>query len=104
MFVVDVLSSRLVPDELWTIVEPLIPPFQRRVQGGGTAAVDGRSVFTAIVLPALMVSVFVGVAKVVVSPTLGAETVVCPRRPRVHGWRLARICRASGRFVVPRRF
>ena len=43
------LASRLVPDELWAIVEPLIPPFQPRVQGGGTAAVDARSVFTAIV-------------------------------------------------------
>ncbi len=46
---VDVLSSRLVPDELWAIVEPLILPFRPREQGGGTAPVDARSVFTAIV-------------------------------------------------------
>lgn len=48
-FVVDVLSRRLVPDELWALVEPLIPGFGVRPQGGGTAPVDDRAVFTAIV-------------------------------------------------------
>jgi transposase len=47
--VVDVLSRRLVPDELWGIVEPLIPGFAPRPQGGGRAGVDDRAVFTAIV-------------------------------------------------------
>jgi transposase len=47
--VVDVLSRRLVPDELWAIVEPLIPSFAPRAQGGGTAPVEARAVFTAIV-------------------------------------------------------
>lgn len=42
-------SRRLVPDELWAIVEPLIPPFAPRAQGGGTAPVEARAVFTAIV-------------------------------------------------------
>ena len=46
---VDALSRRLVPDELWEIVEPLIPGFRPRVQGGGTAPVEARAVFTAIV-------------------------------------------------------
>jgi transposase len=45
----DLLSRRLVPDELWAIVEPLIPAFAPRAQGGGTAAVDARAVFTAVV-------------------------------------------------------
>jgi len=45
----DVLSARLVPDELWVLVEPLIPGFAARPQGGGTAPVDDRAVFTAIV-------------------------------------------------------
>jgi transposase len=49
VFVVDVLSHRLVPDELWEIVEPLVPRFAPRVQGGGTEPVDDRAVFTAIV-------------------------------------------------------
>lgn len=45
----DELSRRLVPDELWALVEPLIPPAGKRPQGGGMAAVDARAVFTAIV-------------------------------------------------------
>jgi transposase len=43
------LALRLVPDELWELAEPLIPVFRPRRQGGGTAAVDDRAVFTAIV-------------------------------------------------------
>ncbi|QGK70202.1 IS5 family transposase [Allosaccharopolyspora coralli] len=46
---VDALSRRLVPDELWELVEPLIPEVKGRPQGGGRAAVDSRKVFTAIV-------------------------------------------------------
>ncbi len=47
--VVDDLSLRLVPDELWALARPLIPRFGARRQGGGTAPVDDRAVFTAIV-------------------------------------------------------
>ncbi|WP_433236470.1 IS5 family transposase [Actinomadura nitritigenes] len=43
------LALRLVPDELWELAEPLIPDFTPRRQGGGTAAVADRAVFTAIV-------------------------------------------------------
>lgn len=46
---VDRLSQRLVPDELWALVEPLIPQFRQRRQGGGTASTADRAVFTAIV-------------------------------------------------------
>ena len=46
---VDELSRRLVPDELWLIVEPLPPGFPARSQGGGTAPTDQRAVFTAVV-------------------------------------------------------
>jgi transposase len=45
----DRLSLRLVPDELWALVEPLVPKFAPRPQGGGTAPLDARVVFTAIV-------------------------------------------------------
>jgi len=45
--VVDRLSLRLVPDELWALVEPLIPAFEPRPQGGGTAPLEARAVFTA---------------------------------------------------------
>ncbi|WP_186383041.1 IS5 family transposase [Amycolatopsis acidiphila] len=46
---VDALSRRLVPDELWALVEPLLPSFSVRPQGGGRAPVDDRMVFTAVV-------------------------------------------------------
>ncbi len=45
----DQLSERLVPDGLWEIVEPLLPVFTPRPQGGGTAPRDQRAVFTAVV-------------------------------------------------------
>lgn len=48
-FVTDELSKRLVPDELWTLAEPLLPEFTPRPQGGGTAPTDERVVFTAVV-------------------------------------------------------
>ena len=47
--VVDELSKRLVPDELWALAEPLLPEFTPRPQGGGTAPTDERAVFTAVV-------------------------------------------------------
>jgi transposase len=47
--VVNELSLRLVPDAFWQIAEPLVPEFDARPQGGGTAPLDKRSVFTAIV-------------------------------------------------------
>ncbi|QFZ20691.1 SDR family NAD(P)-dependent oxidoreductase [Saccharothrix syringae] len=47
--VVDRLALRLVPDEPWVSVQPLIPKFAPRPRGGGTAPVDDRAVFTVIV-------------------------------------------------------
>jgi transposase len=47
--VIDSLSRRLVPDELWALVEPLLPPGKTRPQGGGRPRADPRAVFTAIV-------------------------------------------------------
>ncbi|PPJ35434.1 IS5/IS1182 family transposase [Nocardia nova] len=46
---VDELSERLLPDELWALVEPLLPEFTPRPQGGGVAPTDERAVFTAVV-------------------------------------------------------
>ncbi|MGW9133956.1 transposase [Streptomyces sp. NPDC055681] len=43
------LSQRLVPDDLWAMVEPVLPFFRSRPQGGGTAPIDQRAVFTAVV-------------------------------------------------------
>jgi transposase len=42
------LSKRLVPEELWELVAPLLPSFAARPQGGGTAPRDERAVFTAV--------------------------------------------------------
>ncbi|MGW2179782.1 transposase [Streptomyces sp. NPDC001732] len=43
------LSQRLVPDGLWELVAPLLPLFNARPQGGGTAPYDERAVFVAVV-------------------------------------------------------
>ena len=45
----DAFAERLVPDGLWEIVEPLLPEFEPRPQGGGTVPRDQRAVFTAVV-------------------------------------------------------
>ncbi|MGC5347076.1 transposase, partial [Streptomyces sp. DT171] len=36
-------------DELWELTAPLLPRFNSRPQDGGTAPVDERAVFTAVV-------------------------------------------------------
>ncbi|MGW2507557.1 IS5 family transposase [Streptomyces sp. NPDC001588] len=43
------LSQRLAPDGLWSLVDPLLPSFSARPLGGGTAPVDERAVFMAVV-------------------------------------------------------
>jgi len=48
MTVTDQLSLRLVPDELWDLVQPHLPQFRPRPQGGGTAPLPDRQVLTAI--------------------------------------------------------
>jgi transposase len=47
--VVEEFVRRLVPDELWALVAPLIPAQRVRPQGGGTAERDARCVFAAVV-------------------------------------------------------
>jgi transposase len=43
------LSRRLVPDQLWAMVTPLIPSPKVRPQGGGRTRVGDRAVFVAVV-------------------------------------------------------
>ncbi|MFI0826701.1 transposase [Streptomyces roseolus] len=43
------IAERLVPDWLWAVAGPMLPPFSPRTQGGGTTPVDDRKVFTAVV-------------------------------------------------------
>ncbi|WP_433524028.1 hypothetical protein ACQPZ2_01965 [Nocardia pseudovaccinii] len=42
---VDALSRQLVSNELWELIEPLLPESNPRPQGGGVAPVDQRAVF-----------------------------------------------------------
>lgn len=42
------LLQRLVPDELWELVAPLLPLLSARRQGAGTAPRDERAVFAAV--------------------------------------------------------
>lgn len=42
------LAIRLVPDELWAIVAPLLPPPKPRSHGGGLTPIDDRAVFAAV--------------------------------------------------------
>jgi hypothetical protein len=43
------LSDELVPDELWALVEPLLPVPPRPPYGGRRRAVSDRACFAAIV-------------------------------------------------------
>lgn len=43
------LSRRLVPDQMWALVQPLIPMPKVRPQGGGRTRVGDRAVFVAVV-------------------------------------------------------
>ncbi|MET9588141.1 transposase [Streptomyces sp. NPDC006539] len=100
------LSQRLVPDDLWAMVEPVLPSFRSRPQGGGTAPIDQRAVFTAVVyvltsgcawryLPPTF-----GVSPATVHRRFSAERNIAPRiaRPSVessehlgrHRWKIER--------------
>ncbi|MFI5780875.1 transposase [Nocardia sp. NPDC051570] len=47
--VVRAISQRLVPDDLWELIETDLPEFSKRTQGGGTSPLNQRLVLTAIV-------------------------------------------------------
>ncbi|MFJ9429082.1 transposase [Streptomyces sp. NPDC101490] len=69
------LSQRLVPDGLWALVEPVLPSFRSRPQGGGTAPIDQRAVFTAVVC--VLTS---GCAWRYLPPTFGVPPATAHRR------------------------
>jgi transposase len=91
--VVDELSRRLVPDALWELVEPLLPPFRPRQQGGGTAPVDQRAVFTAVVY--VLTS---GCAWRMLPPTFGVTVPTAHRRFTI--WTRAGVWRRLHRAVL----
>jgi transposase len=69
------LSNRLVPDEPCRLVDPLLPSFAARPQGGGTALRDQRAVFTAVVY--VLTS---GCAWRHLPPTFGTSSATAHRR------------------------
>ncbi len=82
---VDELSRRLVPDELWALAEPLLPRFTARKQGGGTAPTDQRAVFTAVVY-----ALTSGCAWRMLPPSFGVTVPTAHRRFTV--WTKAGLC------------
>ncbi|GAA2974285.1 hypothetical protein GCM10010446_68230 [Streptomyces enissocaesilis] len=65
----------IVPDGLWEIAEPLIPPARVRPQGGGVANIDDEAVFAAIIY--VLVS---GCAWRALPPCFGASKSTVHRR------------------------
>jgi transposase len=93
VIVADDLSARLAPDGLWALVEPFLPKFTRRRQGGGTAPVDQRAVFTAVVY--VLTS---GCAWRHVPPTFGVSPATAHRRFTV--WTKAGVWRRLHQAVL----
>lgn len=87
------LSKRLVPDELWRLVAPLLPSFAARPQGGGTAPRDQRAVFTAVVY--VLTS---GCAWRHLPPTFGTSSATAHRRITI--WTDAGVWRRLHRAVL----
>nr|WP_093841734.1 IS5 family transposase [Streptomyces aidingensis] len=87
------LSSRLVPDGLWVLVEPLLPEFPPRKQGGGTAPVDERQAFAAVVY--VLTS---GCAWRMLPDTFGVSPATAHRR--FTGWTRAGVWRRLHRAVL----
>lgn len=48
--ITEVLALRLITDEMWAVVAPLVPSPMRRPQGGGRGRVDDRRTLTALAL------------------------------------------------------
>ncbi|KMS71669.1 transposase [Streptomyces regensis] len=65
----------IVPDGLWEIARPLLPPARVRPQGGGVANIDDEAVFAAIVY--VLVS---GCAWRALPPCFGASKSTVHRR------------------------
>jgi transposase len=93
LFVGVDLSQRLVPDGLWDLAAPLLPSFASRPQGGGTAPLDERAVFTAVVY--VLTS---GCAWRHLPPTFGVSPATAHRRFSV--WTKAGLWRRLHRAVL----
>lgn len=72
---VDIPSQRLVSDGFWALVDPLLPKFETRAQSGGTAPVDERAVFTAVVF-----ALTIGYTWRMLPPSFGVTVPTAHRR------------------------
>ncbi len=82
-----------VPDELWVVAEPLIPPQRVRPPGEGTAMADPRAVLAAVV------SVLTtGCAWPPLPPGFGVSKATAHRR--FAAWTHAGLCRRWHRAVL----
>ncbi|WP_331725281.1 IS5 family transposase [Streptomyces zaomyceticus] len=87
------LSQRLAPDDLWAMVEPVLPSFRSRPQGGGTAPIDQRAVFTAV-----MYVLTSGCAWRYLPPSFGVSPATAHRRFSV--WTASGVWRRLHRVVL----
>lgn len=87
------LSQRLVPDDLWAMVEPVLPSFRSRPQGGGTARIDHRAVRTPVVY--VLTS---GCAWRYLPPTFGVSPATAHRR--FSTWTASGVWRQLHRVVL----
>jgi transposase len=71
------LSDRLVPDDLWALIDQLLPTPPLRPQGGGMARVDSRQLLVAMVF-----CVTSGSAWRTISPIFGVAMATLYRRFR----------------------
>ncbi len=93
MLVAGDLSSRLVPDGLWALTEPLPPRFAPRKQGGGTTPVDEGQAFAAV-----MYVLTSGCAWQLLPDTFGASPATAHRR--FTAWTKAGLWRRLHRAVL----
>ncbi|MFH8471012.1 transposase [Streptomyces sp. NPDC017991] len=70
----------IVPDGLWELARPLLPPARVRPQGGGVANIDDEAVFAAIIYG--LVS---GCAWRALPPCFGASKSTVHRRSQSRG-------------------
>src|SRR5512146_2849646 len=87
------LSRRLVPGNLWALAEPVLPSFRSRPQGGGTAPIDQRAVFTAVVY-----GLTSGCAWRHLPPTFGVSPATAHRR--FSAWTTSGVWRHLHRVVL----
>ena len=87
-----IATSSLLPDELWRLVEPLLPPEAPRTRGG-RPRISGRAVLSGIVYV-----LKTGIPWTMLPKEFGCSGVTCWRRLR--DWRKAGVWRRLWRVML----